>query len=205
MDKAQKVQGGIFIVFEGIDGSGKSTQSKMLKKHLEKKSYKTFLTQEPSNSAIGKLIKKSINSGKKNISNEAIALLFAADRAEHIKKIKRELEKGKSVICDRYYYSSLAYQGASGLSLNWLMEINKFAIKPSIAFYLDIAPEKALERIKKRKTKSYFEKLAFLSNVRKIYKQLCKEYEELFEIDASKGREEVHREIVKILKSQLSI
>ena len=205
MDKAQKVQGGIFIVFEGIDGSGKSTQSKMLKKHLEKKSYKTFLTQEPSNSAIGKLIKKSINSGKKNISSEAIALLFAADRAEHIKKIKRELEKGKSVICDRYYYSSLAYQGASGLSLSWLMEINKFAIKPSIAFYLDIPPEKALERIKKRKTKSYFEKLSFLSNVRKIYKQLCREHEELFEIDASKGREEVHREIVKILKNSLSI
>lgn len=196
----QKAGKGIFIVIEGIDGSGKSTQSKMLKKYFENKNFKVFLTQEPTNSAIGKIIKKSINSGKKNIGNEAIALLFACDRAEHVKKIRRELENGKAVICDRYYYSSLAYQGASGLSMSWLKEINKFAIKPSIAFYLDISPEEAFKRIKKRRTRSYFEKLAFLNKVRKIYKQLCRESKELLEIDASRSREEVHKEMVKKLR-----
>src|SRR5450759_981694 len=102
---------GVFIVIEGLDGSGKTTQAILLAKRLSQ-SHKTILTAEPSRGKIGAFIRESCLYEEKRLPTEAEALLFAADRVEHVQKeIKPALDEGKLVICDRYVYSSLAYQG----------------------------------------------------------------------------------------------
>lgn len=183
----------MFIVFEGIDGAGKGTQAKMLAFWLRKKGYEVFLTKEPTNGEVGKLIKKILK--KDEINPRSIALLFAADRAEHVDRIKKELDMGKIVLSERYLLSSLAYQGASGLELEWIYEINKFAIKPDLTIYLDIPPEVGLKRIKTRDLREFFERVEFLVKVREIYHTLINKEENIIVIDATKDIGDIQREI----------
>ena len=108
---------GIFIVIEGLDGSGKTTQATLLAKKLSQ-NYRVLLTAEPSRGKIGTFIREGCLYEDKRLPTEAEALLFAADRIEHMySEVKPALDEGKLVICDRYIYSSLAYQGSAGLSL----------------------------------------------------------------------------------------
>jgi dTMP kinase len=108
---------GVFICVEGLDGCGKTTQAKLLVKKLQK-SYKAVYTAEPSRGKIGVFIRKRCLYGEKRLSSVAEALLFAADRVEHVEnEILPAVGKGQLVVSDRYVYSSLAYQGAGGLSL----------------------------------------------------------------------------------------
>ncbi|RLF61419.1 MAG: dTMP kinase [Thermoplasmata archaeon] len=183
----------MFIVFEGIDGAGKGTQAKMLAFWLRKRGYEVFLTKEPTNGEVGKLIKKILK--KDEINPRSIALLFAADRAEHVDRIKKELDMGKIVLSERYLLSSLAYQGASGLELEWIYEINKFAIKPDLTIYLDIPPEVGLKRIKSRDLREFFERVEFLVKVREIYHTLINKEENIIVIDATKDIGDIQREI----------
>lgn len=197
----------MFIVFEGIDGSGKGTQSKLLKNWFQQKSskkegFKVFLTEEPTKTKLGSIIKKIIKNKKATLTPETQALLFTADRAEHVKKIRQMLEGGNVVICDRYYFSTLAYQGASGISMDWIMLLNKFAIKPDLTVVLDVEPAVGLKRIKNRNSTSYFEKLKFLKRVRENYKKICSSFENAVEIDASKSIEQVHENIIKELQKR---
>lgn len=192
----------MFIVFEGIDGSGKGTQSKLLKSWFQKKSCKVFLTEEPTKTKIGSIIKKIIKNKKATLMPETQALLFTADRAEHVKKIRQKLEEKFVVICDRYYFSTLAYQGAGGLNENWIKQLNKFAIKPNLTIVLDLSPELGLKRIKNRNSTSYFEKLKFLKKVRENYKKICSSSESAVVVDASKSIEQVHRNIIKELQKR---
>jgi len=123
---------GFFICLEGLDGCGKTTQAKMLVRNLQK-SYNAVYTAEPSRGKIGTFIKKHCLHGKKRVSSVVEALLFAADRFEHIEsEILPALKMGKIVVSDRYVYSSLAYQGATGLSLEWINKINEHAIRPNL-------------------------------------------------------------------------
>ena len=143
---------GVFIVIEGLDGSGKTTQVKLLTKKIENK-YDVFCTSEPSEGVIGNFIRESYLYGKNRMSPYVEALLFAADRVEHVEKeIIPALKKGKLVISDRYVYSSLAYQGSGKISLDWIQTINKSILTPDLAIFLDVEPEKVVCRLNSRKS-----------------------------------------------------
>src|SRR4030042_2031697 len=128
---------GIFIVIEGLDGSGKTTQIHLLAQKLSK-NYPVNLTAEPSRGKIGTFIRQCCLYEDRRLPTEAEALLFAADRIEHLQnEIKPALDEGKIVVCDRYTYSSLAYQERAGLSLDWIQTLNKYALKPDLALFID--------------------------------------------------------------------
>jgi dTMP kinase len=165
----------IFIVLDGIDGSGTSTHSKLLKGFLEYKGFKVHLTREPSESEIGLILRKFLKNPK--IPPVTDALLFAADRAHHFYcEIQKKLEEGFIVISDRYIESSIIYQSVQSkeLSIEWVKEINKFVGNPDITFILDIDPEISLKRKDKGKSEK-FEELEFLKKVRNLYKKRAME------------------------------
>jgi dTMP kinase len=170
---------GCLIVFEGIEGSGKTTVSKKLAKYLTDKKYKVMWTREPNtNSKIGSLI-ENILLGKVTVAEEAIPLLFAADRADHtIRVINPAIEKGFVVISDRYLHSSLAYQ-QSGMETNfgrdWLEKINRYSVNPDLVIFLDITPEEGLNRIGKWQRihdDKFFEDVETQKQIRKAYYEI---------------------------------
>lgn len=192
---------GVFIIFEGIDGSGKSTHIKALAEELRSQGYSVLQTSEPSKDRIGNFIRRYAERNDSRLTPETEALLFAADRFEHVKTvIEPALRRGRIVISDRYLYSSLAYQGAGGLDLDWIREMNRFAPKPDLGILLDILPEYSLQRVKRRKT--VFEDSDYLRKVRNIYLQLVEEGE-LVRIDADKPRKAVQAEIFSIVQKLL--
>lgn len=188
---------GFFICVEGLDGCGKTTQTKLLVKKLRKKGYNAVYTAEPSRGQIGRFIKKYCLHGKKRVSRIVEALLFAADRFEHVEKeIIPALNKGKIVVSDRYVYSSLAYQGAAELTLKWIEQINKHAIHPDLALFLDVAPEIVVQRLKPKR--SVMENLETQRKVREVYIKFVKKGE-LVKIDGNKAKKEVANDILKIV------
>jgi dTMP kinase len=200
---------GLFIVFEGIDGSGKTTQSKLLFELFSKEGKQVIWTKEPTDGDIGSLL---TNKYLKEVDLPIVdALLFAADREEHLKDmVIPALNQGKIVISDRYYHSTLAYQQAQGLELKWLLELNKNFIKPDLTIIIDLEPEIAIERIEKDKKRKIedrkkFEKLEFLKKVRKNFLDLPKvlKDEKIVVIEGNKEKEEVFEAVVKEIKKIL--
>ena len=171
---------GCLIVFEGIEGSGKTTASRNLEKYLSTKNFKTMWTREPTTSKIGCLI-ENILTGQVTVAEEAIPLLFAADRADHTKRIiLPAINNGSVVISDRYIHSSLTYQ-KSGMKKpfksDWLEAINKYAMKPDLVIFLDVAPEEGLSRIGKWQRihdDKFFEDLETQKRIRQAYHELLK-------------------------------
>jgi dTMP kinase len=158
---------GVFIVIEGLDGSGKTTQAKLLAAKL-KKSHGAIYTAEPSHGKIGKFIRNRILYSETRPPTVVEALLFAADRIEHIQnEVLPALNAGQLVVSDRYLYSSLAYQGSAGLSLDWIEIINQHAMKPDLAMFIDVDPETVLKRLKRKK--SVMENLETQRKVREVY------------------------------------
>lgn len=193
---------GAFIVFEGIDGSGKSTHIRLVCRELRRQGYNVLQTSEPSRGRIGRFIREHVENRKRRLSFEVEALLFAADRFEHIRQIiKPALEKGRIVVSDRYLHSSLAYQGAEGVNLEWISEMNIFALKPDLCILLDVSPETGLDRLKRRR-RTVFEVYTFQQKVRDIYLQLA-EQGELAMIDANRSVEEVQREVSNLVQGIL--
>jgi len=191
---------GAFIVLEGGDGSGKTTQAKVLCSTLRGGGYRVHPTAEPSRSTAGRLIRRRILHGKKT-SPEVEALLFAADRFLHLEsEILPALAAGKIVVCDRYMYASFAYQGAQGVDSQWLREINRFATKPDLALYLDVPAETGMSRIKRKK--SVLEKLELQRRVREEYLKLIKT-EELTLVDATQPIEKVRENILRLVTERL--
>jgi dTMP kinase len=193
---------GIFIVIEGLDGSGKTTQAKLLAKKLEK-TRRVFLTAEPSCGKIGSFIRGDCLYEEKRLPTEAEALLFAADRIEHMySEVKPALDDGKLVICDRYVYSSLAYQGSAGLSLEWIKTINARALQPDFSVFIDVPPEKVIERLQRKK--SVMETLETQQKVREVYIKYV-EKGELVRVDGDKPKdavaEELSLKVMGLLKS----
>jgi dTMP kinase len=183
---------GIFLVIEGLDGSGKTTQAQLLAKKLAP-TYPIFLTAEPSYGKTGTFIRECCLYEQQRLPTEAEALLFAADRIEHMyNEIKPALEEGKLVICDRYLYSTLAYQGSAGLSLDWIKTINARALQPDFSVFLDVPAERVLERLQRRK--SVMETLETQQKVREIYMQYV-EKGELIRIDGDRSREVVAQDL----------
>ena len=158
---------GAFIVIEGLDGSGKTTQARLLVQKLWN-SHKAVYTTEPSRGKIGSFIREFCLFEEKRLDSATEALLFAADRIEHIQnEVVPALNKGLLVISDRYLYSSLAYQGSTGLSLEWIEAINKHALKPDLAVFIDVAPETVMQRLNRKK--SVMETLETQRQVREVY------------------------------------
>lgn len=182
-----------FITFEGIDGSGKSTVSKLVYKQLKSKGLDVVLTYEPTNTWIGKQVKKCIES---NADPFVTTFVFIADRIEHSKKIKKWLKDGKMVLCDRYVDSTLAYQAAQlqdkiSNPIKWLKELSKnHYLTPDRTFVFIINPKDSLTRIKNRENLIPFERLSFLEKVQKNYQKLAVE-KRFMKIDASESIDEI--------------
>jgi dTMP kinase len=187
---------GSFIVIEGLDGSGKTTQAKILVRKL-KQSCGAVFTAEPSQGKTGRFIRNRILYGEKRSPITVEALLFAADRIEHIHdEVLPKLEEGRLVVCDRYIYSSLAYQGSSGLGLDWIQIVNQHALKPDLSLFIDVDPEVVLSRL--RRKKSVMENLKTQQKVREIYLEFVKNGE-LKLIDGDKPKVEVARDVVDVV------
>lgn len=165
----------LFIAFEGIDGSGKSTQVKLLAEHLEKAGHKVYSTFEPTDSPIGALI-RNIFSHKMEADHSVIAGLFVADRLDHLLNktngILKKLEEGYTVITDRYYFSSYAYHGTH-MSMDWVIEANSLSadlLRPDLNIYIDISPEVSMKRLLNgRSSLELYETSENLRNVRAKY------------------------------------
>ncbi len=192
-----------FIALEGIDGCGTSTHSHLLKGFLESKGLKVHLTMEPSESDIGRLVRKYLKD--KDVPPTTDALLFASDRDLHYKnEIKNKLEEGYIVISDRYLESSIVYQSVQSdkISVDWVKEINKFVGLPDITIILDIDPKIALAR-KEDEDLEKFEDTNFLDKVRDLY--LTRAKQEGYTIISSDDIIEfVQEKIQKIILDKLS-
>ncbi len=200
-----RIERGVFIAIEGIDGAGNTTNSTLLAQWLEEKGYKVLLTKEPTKSDIGLLIRKFLKD--KRLPPAVDALLYAADRTLHLEvEVKPALEKGFIVVSDRYLESSIAYQTAQGLDVKWIEEINRFAVKPDLTFILDVDPEVACKR-KRGFGKEKFEKKEFLKRVRELFLKRARE-KGYFVVDASKPvnevQEEIRRKVEEYLRAKMS-
>jgi len=187
---------GKFVVFEGIDGSGTSTQANLLFKYFKEKGRKVHLTGEPTRSLIGGLIEGQI-SGDWQSSAECLQLLFTADRAHHLEKeIIPLLKKRTIVICVRYLLSTLAYGNLEIRDEKWLRELNKKFILPDITFLLKVSPRTCIQRIKKERFhKELFEKEDKLKKVYKNYLKFAKKFKNIYIINGERSIKQVSEEI----------
>ena len=191
---------GVFFCIEGLDGCGKTTQAKLLVRRL-KRDYDVIYTAEPSKGRIGRFIKNYCLHGDKRGSSVVEALLFAADRFEHVEDVVLPaLQRGKIVVSDRYVYSSLAYQGTAGLDLKWIEKINEHAIRPDLAIFIDVKPETVVQRLKPKK--SVMENLETQRKVREVYVRFV-EKGELVRIDGNESKREVAENIITMVRSFL--
>jgi dTMP kinase len=193
-------QKGFFICVEGLDGCGKTTQTKLLVSRL-KESYSAVYTAEPTNGKIGRFIKEYCLAADNRGSSVVEALLFAADRFEHVlTEIAPAVNEGKLVVSDRYVYSSLAYQGSAGLNLDWIKKINEHAVKPDLALVIDVKPETVIQRLKPKR--SVMENLETQRKVREVYLKFV-EKGELVQVDGNAPKEKVADEILQVVLSFL--
>ncbi|MFH1129280.1 MAG: dTMP kinase [Patescibacteria group bacterium] len=202
---------GKFIVFEGLDGSGQSTQAKLLQSLVKNWPANVVLTKEPTpDSDAGKLIKEILR-GKQKMSPRKFQKLFARDREIHLAEvIIPHLQHGDVVISDRYFLSSLAFGATDGVDLNFLIDLNENKlnpelIKPDLMFFLDVRPEIAISRIEARnKGKEHFEKLEKLTTALSHYKCLIRDrYNETHVVDGEKSIPDISKEIQHIVADML--
>jgi len=189
---------GVLIVLEGIDGSGKSYHIDLISQDLHQKGCRVIKTKEPTKGHVGEFIHRYVRRQDRRLPPEAEAFIFAADRFDHVKQIiEPALKKGLIIISDRYFHSSLAYQGASGVNIDWIRKINSFAPTPDLAILLYIQPEFSLNRINRKRT--IFETPAFLRKVNEFYLKFVNQGE-LIKIDADRPKKVVTAEILSIVQ-----
>ncbi|MBE6574353.1 MAG: dTMP kinase [Ruminococcaceae bacterium] len=201
---------GIFIAFEGIDGSGKTTQIKKLFEAFKDMGRDAVMTREPTDGDIGKLL-RSYLVGEKKADIRAIAPLFAADRLDHITSkggILDLLDEGKAVLCDRYYLSSYAYQ-ALDCDIDWVIEMNSMArelAKPDIHIFLDVPAEISMSRVESRGETELFEQLDRQKRVRenffKMFERFC-DSESILVFDGTKAPDILAQEILEAVRKYL--
>jgi len=201
----------LFIVLDGLDGSGKGEIIKKLHNYFFSKSkkYRVLTTREPTNGEYGRKARSILKEDKDPLKNaETLLDLYIKDRKSHLSKVIDPFlsaEDSHIVLCDRYYYATIAYQQTQGIPLNRLLDLNKEFTKPTISFILDVKPEIALERIKKaRSATEKFEKLDFMNNLRKNFLQLKTQLKDnIIIIDANKPLEDVFNQIKEEVQSLL--
>jgi dTMP kinase len=188
---------GFFICIEGLDASGKTTHAHRLVRNLRRKGFDALYTTEPSLGEIGRFIRTHILQRKRRVPSVVEALLFAVDRFDHVEKeIRPALDEGKIVVSDRYFYSSLAYQGEAGLDVEWIKEINRLALPPNLAIYLDVPPEVVVKRM--RRKKSVMERLGTQKRVEEVYRKFV-ERGKLVSVDGNRRKYEVAKDILTVV------
>lgn len=199
---------GKFIVFEGLDGSGKGTQIRLLEKRLVADGRSVVLTAEPTESTLGGIIRDAL-AGDPARSPSELASLFVSDRIRHCqdpkKGIKAMLDAGKDVICDRYYFSSFAYQGID-TDLDWVMKMNldcPETLTPDVCIFLDVDPDVCMKRIdSSRAFTEIYEKASTLTRIRSRFFEVfsrLKEKENIKIVDAARAPEEIAGDIYDIV------
>jgi len=192
-----QVRRGVFLCVEGIDGSGKTTQTRLLVEALIRRGHSAVYSTEPSKGVYGKIIREHILQGNDRVPVVVEAALFAADRVDHLEnEVKPLLEAGRIVVCDRYVYSSIAYQGAADLDIEWIREINRSAIRPHLALYIDVSPEVVIHRIKRRK--SVMETLQTQKRVRELYLRMVED-KQLMKIAGDASLEKVAKTVEDVV------
>lgn len=200
---------GKFIVFEGIDGAGKTTQINLLANYLREKGRAVYCTAEPTETVSGGLLRDALSGVTRRTICE-MAAMFVFDRINHnvnpVNGIQKMLADGFDVICDRYYYSSLAYQG-SGTDPEWVGNMNLNCpeiMRPDVCIFLDLTPEQSMARINRgRATQEIYENEEKLTQVRnqfyRVFEDL-KERDNIQIVDAYRTVEEIHQDIVKVIE-----
>lgn len=200
---------GRFIVFEGIDGSGKTTQIQLLAKRLKEKGVICYETMEPTGGPIGSMVRQ-ILSGRMKADNRVIAGLCAADRLDHLLNevdgLITKINEGVTVLSDRYYFSSYAYQGLD-MDMDWIIKANEQSsqvLKPTVNIFIDIDADTAMERItKNRFHQELFEKKSKLAKIRENYMEAfskLKDSENVVIIDGKQTPEQIAEEIWENVK-----
>jgi dTMP kinase len=190
----------VFVTFEGLDGSGKSTQAELLGRHLEESGREVVATREPGGTELGEKVRELLLGGTE-VSPWAEAALFAAARAELVAEvIKPALERGADVVCDRYLDSSLAYQGiARGLGVDLVLALNMDAIRgllPDVTFLLLVDPEEAARRSGGASDRIERAGAGFLRDVDKAYRELGSIFaERIVMLDGSRPHDEIAKEV----------
>ena len=188
---------GLFIVLEGIDGTGKSTQVQRLADHLRAQGREVVASKEPTDGRWGKQLRESAATGRLPLDEELA--MFIADRKEHIAElIQPALDAGKVVVLDRYYYSTIAYQGARGASTEQIRtDMRAFAPEPDLVLLLDLEPNQALERIEQNRGEmpNEFEQLQSLQKIRAIFRDLAVGDERIQTVNASQSVEDLTADI----------
>ncbi len=196
---------GVLIALEGIDGSGKSTQAEMLAASLKKDGHQVVLTREPTHGPAGQKLQSYLLGPSRHLSPGEELDLFMADRREHVAQIiKPALERGKVVLTDRYYYSSVAYQGALGLDPNDILAANEaFAPGPDLVIILELPVTEALARLAKKgkAARQVSESLPYLKQVEAVYASL--KGPRFRRLDASGPPMEVHALILAEVRKSL--
>ena len=201
-------QRGRFIVFEGIDGAGKTTQIDLLEKRLKENGRKVYRTAEPTESVSGGLLRDAL-SGISGRTACEMAAMFTLDRIFHnvnsVNGIQKMLEDGYDVICDRYYYSSMAYQG-SETDAAWVRDMNLNCpeiLRPDICVFLDLTPEQSMARIQSgRATQEIYENVEKLTAVRKKFLDAFEELkntDHICIVNAYRTIEEIHEEMLGLI------
>jgi dTMP kinase len=199
-----KTRKNLFIALEGIDGSGKSTQTKLLTEQLTAGGHKVYSTFEPTNNQIGKLI-RDILRGNAKADHRVIAGLFVADRLDHLLNeeygIVKKLEEGYTVIMDRYLFSSYAYQGAH-MNIDWVIQANAMSaeiLRPDVNIFIDVSPEVSMHRVHtNRESVELFETLDSLKLVRSKYMEAFekqKDVENIFSVDGDRTPDQIAKDI----------
>jgi dTMP kinase len=183
------------VVIEGIDGAGTTTQARRLVDELEARGVAAHLTREPSDGPVGRLLREILAGRHAPTDATTHALLFAADRADHIQReVAPALAAGKVVVSDRWYHSSLAYQGA-GEERAWIAELNRRARAPDLTLFLEVAPEVAAERrARSGRPDELFDALALQRRVAAGYREVMAELgarEPIALLDGERSADEV--------------
>lgn len=196
---------GVFVVFEGIDGSGKSTQLRMMAEHLRAAGLAVMTSREPTDhEPWGARLRRSMVEGRMNADDELRH--FLEDRRQHLAEhVLPALHAGQVVLVDRYYLSTAAYQGRRGFDVDDLLAQNEaFAPAPDLALYFEITPERALERARARGTTDEFERLDELREVAAIFERIERSW--IRRINADRAAAEVARDAVsEVLEGPLRL
>lgn len=207
MDIEQKfvLKKGCLIVFEGIDGTGKSTQLQLLEKHLSTGfGLNVICTREPTEGVYGRKIRALYNN-REGVTLEEELSLFIKDRQDHVHNlIEPALAEKKVILCDRYYLSTIAYQGAAGSDTEAIARMNNFAPEPDLALLFQLSPEISIKRITQKRGDSLndFEQHESLKKVADIFENMNFPY--IQRIDSQQTVEKVHQDVVGVVETYLN-
>ena len=204
MENKQSAQRGIFIVFEGLDRSGKSTQSKMLAEYLEKQENAAEVKKinfPDRTSKTGHLLNEYLTNSDMKLNDEAVHLLFAMNRWEKKEELIADLENGKDIVCDRYAFSGVSYSASKGLDFQWCLNADRGLIKPDLVIYIEVDMETIAERAGFGDER--YEKTEFQTKVKAQYENFKEMYNNSPHWRTVQGGgksiEQMHTEIVDVV------